>query len=174
MNRAMTFAVLKRILISVVLGLISAGLISEAAYQLNKDPDARDEANRVELVIPAGTAERIAQGEPAIGIPERMTFVEGDLLVVRNQDSVSHQLGPVWVPPLSSGILQVGAASDYSYECSFSSSKFFGLEVRPQLTLNSRIQGALAMGLPTSVMIALYSFLVVPIKIKPVVKEAAV
>jgi hypothetical protein len=167
MNRPLVFAVLKRVLFSFVIGLVAAGIISELSYQLNKDPEARDKANRVELIIPAGTAERIAAGETAVGIPDRMSFVEGDLLIVRNEDSVSHQLGPVWVPPQTSGVLEVGAASDYSYECSFSESKYFGLEVKPELTPNSRIQGALAMGLPTSVMIALYSFLVVPIKLKP-------
>jgi hypothetical protein len=91
--------------------------------------------------------------------------VEGDLLIVRNEDTVSHQLGPIWVPPQSSGVLQIDAASDYSYACTFSPTKYFGLEVHPQLTLNSRIQGILAMGLPTVVMIALYSFLVFPIKV---------
>ena len=168
----MTFAVLKRILISIAIGVVGAWIVSEASYQLNKDPDARDEANRVELVIPAGTAERIASGEPAAGIPSRMTFVEGDLLIVRNQDSVSHQLGPVWVPPQSSGVLEIGAARDYSYTCSFSDTKYFGLEVHPQLTLSARIQGVLAMGLPSSVMIALYSILIVPIKTKPELTEA--
>lgn len=166
MNRAMTFAVLKRILISILIGVAGAWIVSEVSYQLNKDPDARDEANRVELVIPAGTAERIANGEPAAGIPSRMTFVEGDLLIVRNEDSVSHQLGPVWVPPQSSGVLEIAAAADYSYACTFSESKVFGLEVHPQLTVDARVQGILAMALPTSVMIALYSFLVVPIKVK--------
>jgi hypothetical protein len=171
MDRSMTFAVIKRILISILIGLVSAWIVSEVSYQLNKDPAARDEANRVELVIPAGTAERIANGEPAVGIPERMSFVEGDLLIVRNEDSVSHQLGPIWVPPQSSGVLQIATASDYSYACTFSDTKVFGLEVHPQLTLEARIQGTLAMGLPSSVMIALYSFLVVPIKKKPELAE---
>jgi hypothetical protein len=171
MDRSMTFAVLKRILISILIGLAGAWIVSEASYQLNKDPAARDEANRVELVIPAGTAESIANGEAPVGIPSRMTFVEGDLLIVRNEDSVSHQLGPVWVPPQSSGVLQIGTASDYSYACSFSDTKVFGLEVHPQLTLEARIQGTMAMGLPSSVMIALYSFLVVPIKKKPALSE---
>jgi hypothetical protein len=164
MDRAMTFAVFKRILISLVIGLVGALIVSEASYQLNKDPQARDQANRIELVIPAGTADRIAKGESVGDIPIRMSFVEGDLLVVRNEDSVSHQLGPIWVPPQSSGVLQVGAASDYSYQCTFSSTKYFGLEVHPQLTLDARIQGILAMALPSSVMIALYSFLITPIK----------
>jgi hypothetical protein len=160
----MTFAVLKRILISLVIGLVGAWIVSEASYQLNKDPEARDEANRVELVIPSGTADRIANSEVALDIPNRLSLVEGDLLIVRNEDTVSHQLGPIWVPPQSSGVLQIDAARDYSYACTFSATKYFGLEVHPRLTLYSRIQGILAMGLPTTVMIVLYSFLIIPIK----------
>ena len=168
----MTLAVIKRIVISLVIGLLGSWIVSEASYQLNKDPNVRDQANQVELVIPAGTAERIANGEPALGIPRRMSFVEGDLLIVRNEDSVSHQLGPVWVPPQSSGVLQIEAASDYSYACSFSESKYLGLEVEPRLTLNARLQGVVAMGLPSSVMIALYSILIAPIQKKPSLTEA--
>ncbi len=103
-----------------------------------------------------------------------MTFVEGDILVVKNQDSVSHQLGPVWVPPLSNGVLQLNQANNYAYTCSFQTSKVLGIEVLPRLTTQVRIEGMLAMGLPSSVMIALYSFLMFPLKPRnPVVEEAA-
>ena len=56
-----------------------------------------------------------------------MTFVEGDLLIVRNQDSVSHQLGPVWVPAQSSGVLEVVTANNYSYACSFQEDQVMGI-----------------------------------------------
>lgn len=166
MDRELTLAVIKRVILCLALGMAISALISEVSYRINRDPNDRDQARRVELVIPAGTAERIANGEGSVGLPNRMSFVEGDLLVVKNEDSVSHQLGPVWVPPQSSGVLQVGAASDYSYACSFSETKYFGLEVRNQLTVWARVNAILAMGMPTSVMIALYSFLVFPLKLK--------
>ena len=102
-----------------------------------------------------------------------MTFVQGDILVVKNEDSVSHQLGPVWVPPQSNGVLQLDQANDYEYTCSFQTSKVLGIEVRERLTTGTRIEGALAIGLPSSVMLALYSFLVFPLKPRQNSKEAA-
>ena len=153
-----------RIFLSIVVGMAGAWLVSEISYQANKDPQNRDQSTRIDLVIPAGTAERVAAGENTLFLPEKMTFVEGDLLVVKNEDAVSHQLGPVWVPPLSSGVLQLTQANDYTYTCSFQTSKVLGIEVRPRLDARTRIEGVLAMGLPSSVMLALYSFLVFPLK----------
>ena len=159
-------AVLLRFVISLAIAMVGAWVVNEGSYRLLKDPSARDEARRVELVIPAGTAERVAAGEDVLSLPREMAFVEGDLLVVKNQDSVSHQLGPVWVPPLSSGVLEVGQANDYSYSCTFQTSQEMGIKVNPRLTPSTRIQGTLAIGLPSAVMIGLYSFLVFPLKPK--------
>ena len=166
-------AVLIRALLSLVAGMLIGWLVSEGSYLLNKDPSSRDEARRIELVIPPGTAERVAAGEDVVSMPQKMALVVGDLLVVKNQDSVSHQLGPVWVPPQSSGVLQVGQADNYEYTCSFQTSKLFGIEVRQRLTFETRLQGAMAIGLPTGLMIGLYSFLVVPIKARQNGAQAA-
>ena len=157
-------AILIRAILSLIAGMLLGWLISEGSYLLNKDPSSRDDARRIELVIPQGTAERVAAGKDVLSMPAKMSFVEGDLLIVKNQDSVSHQLGPVWVPPQSSGVLQVGQADNYEYTCSFQTSKVFGIEVRQRLTFETRLQGAMAIGLPTGLMIGLYSFLVVPFK----------
>jgi hypothetical protein len=166
MDRRTTIAVLIRVALAMTISLVGAWIISEVSYQLNRQPGSRDTAQRVELIIPAGTAAQVAAGQAPPGIPAQMTFLEGDLLVVTNQDSVGHQLGPVWVPPQSSGVLQIDTASDYSYSCSFTPKKYFDLNVLPRLTTAARVQGILAMGLPSGVMVALYSFLVVPLKKK--------
>jgi hypothetical protein len=155
---------LVRILFSIVVGMAGAWLVSEISYQTLKDPQGRDQSTRIDLVIPAGTAERIAAGQNTLSLPDKMTFVEGDILVVKNLDSVSHQLGPVWVPPQSNGVLQLNQANDYVYACSFQTSKVLGIEVQPRLTATTRFEGILAMGLPSSVMLALYSFLIFPLK----------
>lgn len=160
----MTKAVLLRIGISLIIGVVGGWLISEASYQSMKDPNRRDEARQIEIVIPEGTAERVSAGEENLSLPETMTFVEGDLLIVRNQDTVSHQLGPVWVPAQSSGVLELITASTYSYACSFQVDQVMGINVLPRLTLGMRVTGALMIGLPSWVMIALYSFLIFPIK----------
>jgi hypothetical protein len=170
MNRSMQSAIAVRIALSLLLGLVMGALVSEGSYQLNKNPAARDQANRVLLEIPAGTAERLAKGEAVADIPTNMTFVVGDILVVKNDDTVSHQLGPVWVPPQSSGVLQIDVADEYSYVCSFEKSQYFGLTVLPQLTLASRIQGAMTIGLPTAMILGLYSILVWPLNKKKAVE----
>jgi len=157
-------AVILRLVFSLILGMLGAWGVNEISYQLLKDPNARDQARRIELVIPSGTAEKIAAGEPVLSLPEKMTFVEGDLLVVKNLDSVSHQLGPVWVPPQSSGVLEVGKANTYQYACTFQTSRLFGIEVKPNLTAETRIQGLVLMGLPSAAMLWLYSFLIFPVR----------
>jgi hypothetical protein len=146
-----------RILFMLLIGLVFGGLVSEISFWLSPDLNKAKPHNK-ELIIPAGTAAKLKEGQPVLEIPETMAIVEGDILIVRNQDIVSHQLGPVWVPPQSSGVLQIGKENKYSYECSFTRDKVFGLDVTPPLTLWMRLQGMLSVGLPTGVMLALYVF----------------
>jgi hypothetical protein len=89
-----------------------------------------------------------------------MIFVEGDILVVKNEDVVAHQLGPLWVPPSTSSVLELNMAERYAYECSFQPQKYMGLDVRPRVTGNTRIQAILAIGLPSGMMLAVYSYLI--------------
>jgi hypothetical protein len=143
-----------RMLSMMVVGLVFGGLVSEISFLASSDLNDM-KPHQVELVIPAGTAEKLKEGKP-LSIPDTMNFVEGDVLIVRNQDVVSHQLGPVWVPSQASGVLQIGKSNMYSYECSFTRSKVFGLDVQPPLTIWMRLQGLVSIGLPTGVMLALY------------------
>jgi len=143
----------------ILIGLGFGWVVSESSFMATPDRTQR-EPQRVELLIPEGTAERIKEGLPIPSIPTNMTFSEGDLLVVKNMDVVSHQLGPVWVPPQSSGVLQVGSESVYTYHCSFTQTQVFGLDVQPALTDGTRIQGILLVGLPTGVMLALFTLAV--------------
>ena len=110
-------AILTRIGISLVLGLLLAWALSEVSFLILKDKS--DHApQRVELVIPAGTADKVAQGQAVPSIPADMVFVVGDTLVVKNEDTTAHQLGPIWVPPGSSASLTLDQANKYSYACS--------------------------------------------------------
>ena len=140
----------------IIIGLAFGWVVSELSFQATADRTQR-EPTRVELLIPEGTAERIKTGLPVPSIPTNMTFSEGDLLVVKNMDVVSHQLGPVWVPAQSSGVLQVGGENSYTYHCSFTQTQVFGLDVQPALTTSTRIQAILLVGLPTGVMLAVFS-----------------
>lgn len=48
-------------------------------------------------VIPAGTAARLAAGEQVTIMPTRLVVHVGDTLVLRNNDSVTQQMGPLSV-----------------------------------------------------------------------------
>jgi hypothetical protein len=148
--------------LSILIGLVFGFLVSEVSFRLTPDLNQL-EPDRIEVVIPAGTAAKLAAGQ-AVAVPEEILFVIGDLLVVKNEDSVSHQLGPVWVPAQSSGVLQIGSdEKSITYQCTFTTSRSFGLDVQPAIDFWVRFQGILSVGLPTGVMLALYT-LAVPSK----------
>lgn len=152
-----------RVLASFVVGLLLAWAMSEVAFLLLKDSSDHT-PQRVELVIPAGTAARVAAGEAVPAIPGDMSFVVGDTLVVKNEDAVPHQLGPVWAPPGASASLLLEQANRYSYECTFQPSRYFGLDVRPRVTLNTRLQAIFFAGPPMAVLILLYSLALRPLR----------
>jgi hypothetical protein len=155
-----------RLLVITLVSLLGVVAVNEGAYLFQKE-DTDRAPRSVQLVIPAGTSERVAAGEPSPSIPEKIVFVAGDVLEVVNQDSVPHQLGPVWVPPGATGRLDLGEANKYSYTCSFSTDRFLGLDVRTPTTLGTRIAGAMIATPPTIAFLFLYSLLVFPVKPEP-------
>jgi len=153
----MKSSIIKRIVISMLLGIILAAITTEISYQVLKRENR--EPRRVELLIPAGTAASIEKGEAPPGIPEDMTFVVGDTFVVVNQDDVDHQLGPLWIPPGTSASLNLDVEENFAYECSFQATKIFGLDVREPVTLGTRLTGILFSGLPLGALFSVYSVL---------------
>ncbi|MFZ5819907.1 MAG: hypothetical protein ACOYYJ_08390 [Chloroflexota bacterium] len=148
---------IKRIALSVLLGLSVAALTTEISYQALKRENRAPQ--RIELVIPAGTAAQVEQGEAPPGIPEELTFVVGDTLAVVNQDSADHQLGPLWIPAGASASLNLDSEQNYAMECSFQPARVFGLEVREPVTLTTRLTGIFFAGLPLGALFALYGSL---------------
>ena len=153
----MKSSIIKRIIISMLLGIILAAITTEVSYQVLKRENR--EPTRVELVIPAGTAASIEKGEAPPGIPEDMTFVVGDIFVVVNQDEVDHQLGPLWIPPGTSASINLDTEENYSYECSFQTTRIFGLDVLQPVTLGTRLTGILFAGFPLGALFSVYSVL---------------
>lgn len=153
----------KRLLVLFGISLVAVWLVSEVAFGLQKEKyDRPPEA--VNLVIPADTFERVAAGEPVPAIPEEMIFVLGDTLVVKNEDSVDHQLGPVWVPAGSQASLVLEQPGKFVYSCSFQASRYLGLDVRKATTWATR---ATALGLATPALaffLFVYSLVLRPIK----------
>jgi hypothetical protein len=150
-----------RVTLCLLIGIFFGWAISEASFQfLDEKETVQREPHRVDLVIPYGTAKQVEEGIYNRSIPTDMIFVEGDILVVKNEDVVAHQLGPLWVPPNTSSVLELNMAERYAYECSFQPQKYMGLDVRPRLTGGTRFQGILAIALPSGMMLAVYSYLI--------------
>ena len=146
-----------------LVGLIMGAAISEISFIFLRETTRPPQV--IELVIPDGTAEQVAHGETPPTIPDSMNFVVGDTLLVKNEDTADHELGPLWIPAGSSASLSLDAVQSYAYACSFQPGKYFGLDVHEALTLGTRLYGILSTGLPLGGLIALYT-LILPVKKK--------
>jgi hypothetical protein len=149
-----------------VIFILSMGVIwifSEGTHWLlREDYDRTPQV--VELIVPLGAAERVAAGEPVPSIPDELVFVVGDTLLVKNEDVVDHELGPLWVPAGSSASLVLEQPRKFMYACSFQDTRYLGIDVRQPTTWTTRIT-ALAVASPaTAIFIFIYSILVWPIK----------
>jgi hypothetical protein len=153
---------IKRILISIVLGLLIGVTVSEVPFLFLQETARAP--REVVLTIPAGTSEQVARGEQPPAIPENMTFVVGDRFVVNNEDSVDHKLGPLWIPANSSAQISLDQEENLAYECSFQPGNYFGLNVREPLTPRTRVYGILYVAIPMAILIALYSLILGPKK----------
>jgi hypothetical protein len=80
--------IIKRVIYSMLVGLLIGAAINEFSFLFLRDT-ARPPRS-IELVIPQGTSERVARGEAPPSIPDSMTFVVGDVLVVINVDSIRY------------------------------------------------------------------------------------
>ncbi|WP_322791330.1 hypothetical protein [Bellilinea sp.] len=154
-------AALRRLWWSLLISSVFAFAVSEVSYQLVKDQSERP-PQVVEILIPAGTAQQIANGENGPALPE-MKFVEGDTLVVRNLDDVSHQLGPLWVLPGSSSRMTLDRPSQYTMECSFQQTRSLGIDVLARAKASDRVFGIISIGFPTWILLWLYTLVVKPL-----------
>ncbi|HJQ14127.1 MAG TPA: hypothetical protein VJ830_05195 [Anaerolineales bacterium] len=154
--------VVKRTLLSILLGLLIGVVVSEIPFLFLRET-ARP-PREIALTIPFGTSVQVARGEQPPSIPENMTFVVGDTLVVKNEDSVDHKLGPLWIPANSAAQLSLDQEENLAYECSFQPGNYFGLDVRQPLTPRTRLYGIFYVALPMIILIALYSFVLGPKK----------
>ena len=162
----------RRLLILFIISLTLVWVGSEVAFAFQKEKYDRA-PQEIELVIPAGTAERVAAGEPVPSIPDEMVFVLGDTLVVSNQDVVGHQLGPLVVPPGAKASLALEQPTKFAYQCSFRPTRYLGIDVRQPTDLGTRLT---ALGLatpPTAAFLFVYSLIIWPLKPREKPKAAA-
>lgn len=152
-----------RLGIVITISLVFALVFNEITYMISKDPNDRA-PKTITLVIPAGTAARIESGNELRIFPDEMTFVVGDILEVVNEDSEPHQMGPVFVPPGATGSMVLNQAEKTTVDCSFQSSRYLGLDIRPATTLNTRLTGLFITGPTLAALLFLYSLAAFPIK----------
>ena len=154
---------LKRLLVILVIALVFVVTVNEVFFLVQKDKNDRA-PQTMQLVIPAGTAKLVENGQAAPTIPEEMVFVVGDVLEIKNEDSVDHQLGPIWVPPGTTGSLKLEDANKYAYSCSFAPSRYLGIDVREATTIGTRLVALIFATPPMAIFLFIYSLLVFPIK----------
>ena len=162
-------AILVRFTLSMVVGLLVAFVVTEIGFRLEGNTISRA-PKTVILVIPNGTSANVAQGLDLI--PSDMAFMLGDTLQIRNQDSVTHSLGPMVIPAGSTASLELNEAKNLAYTCSFETHKVFGIDVHQGLTTGTRIEGILLAGVPLGAMLTVYTFVFWPYKPKKKNQEA--
>ena len=153
---------LVRLALTFVAALILVWVGSEVAFYFLRSSTDRT-PQEIELVIPAGTAAKVEAGEPVPVIPDEMTFVLGDTLVVNNKDQVDHQLGPLWIPPGTKASLVLDAAQRYAYACSFKTTRYLGLNVKQATTWQTRVVGLGFAVPPTTMFFFIYSLVLWPL-----------
>jgi hypothetical protein len=163
MDKNILQAAFRRGIIILVISFVFIFAFSEIAYALTQSAPDR-EPQMIELLIPAGTAEKVAAGETEPSIPQEMNFVLGDTLVVKNEDSTDHQLGPLFIPAGASANLPLQEASNFEYDCSFQPTQFFGLNVRQQATFNFRFFAITYATPATAIFLYIYSLVAFPLK----------
>ena len=161
--------IVRRMLITMLLGILMGIVVNEISFLFVKSEAGRP-PQRVELDIPKGTAEKIASGQTGTTLPTNIVFVIGDTLVVKNNDVVDHHLGPLFIPAGTTASMTLTEANNLAYSCSFVPTKYIGLDVREPVTFATRLYGIFIAGIPLGFLIAVYSFLVWPIK--PAASEA--
>jgi len=148
-----------------IISLVFTAVFNEVVFQFQKEN--YDRAPQViELVIPAGTSKQVEAGQNEPVIPAEMSFVIGDTLQVKNEDSISHQLGPIWVPAGTTASLVMGQADKLAYSCSFTVSRYLNIDVYPPTTLGTRLAALSVAGPTTAALLYLYSLLMFPIRSK--------
>ncbi len=163
MNASIIYKYIFRFLLIFVLSTAAVWLISEIGIRLQNEDVARAPTT-IELVIPEGTASRVAAGEDPPDIPSEMNFVLGDTLVLRNEDDVPHTLGPLYAPAQGSASMVLNEVDHFALACSFSTTQYLGLNVKPPTTLQTRLLGIAFSAPPTAVILFVYSLIVFPVK----------
>jgi hypothetical protein len=138
-----------------VIGVAGAWALSMLWWALLEPAQAR--ANQSELVIPEGTAESIALGEPAPFIPNSLELGRNRELLVINEDSEPHRVGSWTIPPGGRATI---SSSDYEgqFTCTIHPGGVLGYDTDERPAFQTTIWSALALGLPLGLVFGFASY----------------
>lgn len=134
-------------------GVGLAGFISAASWVALSDGPLR-EPQDVEVRIPAGTAEAIERGAAVSVIPADLSLVQGDRLVLQNEDVVPHRVGNYSVGPGTTLTLPLDRGSSGSLVCTFHPGGSIALDVRARTSPLLVLWPTLMIGLPLGLVAA--------------------
>lgn len=106
-------------------------LITTLAVALIALAGCGDGAQTFEIVVPAGTQERILAGEVIDVMPNRIELSVGDTLLIRNEDSVTQSVGPYIVAAAREMSLTYGSVGRYEGYCPLSADETYVIIVTP-------------------------------------------
>ncbi|MFN8556160.1 MAG: hypothetical protein U0531_02000 [Dehalococcoidia bacterium] len=102
----------------------------------------------VPFTIPQGTSLSVQAGATPSWLPADLTFVQGDTLTLRNDDTATHQLGAVTIPAGGFATLRLDSAGSEFFLCSIHPDGEIGLTVQPRPPLRDTLTPILLFGLP--------------------------
>ena len=155
--------VLKRFLLCMALGLALGTILSEVAFHFLDSGQTRP-PQVIEIDIPPGTAAEVKAGQADPSLPTALTFVIGDTLLVKNNDSAVHTLGPLLIPPGTSGTMTLDSPDYSAVNCSFQPSQYLGLTMDSPLNATTRTVGILEASLPMGLLFSVYGLFALPFK----------
>ncbi|MGD9997796.1 MAG: hypothetical protein AB7R77_17015 [Ilumatobacteraceae bacterium] len=95
-------------------GLTLSGALAACGDSTNRTPKV------VEIVVPAGTQDRLDRGETVDVMPAKLEFRVGDTLRIRNDDRADQYVGPYFVVAGDQFELTFGSAGRYEGLCNLS------------------------------------------------------
>lgn len=87
------------------------------------------EPETLEIVVPAGTQDRLLEGETVTVMPARIDLRVGDTIIVRNEDEVTQSVGPYVVGAGDEISFTYGAPGVYEGYCALSEGERYEIVV---------------------------------------------
>jgi hypothetical protein len=100
--------------------LIVVGAILTAGSLTACGEGSESRGKTTELVVPAGTNDRLQAGEEVTIMPSRLELRVGDTLLIRNEDTTDQTVGPYFVKAGGEIRLTYGKAGAYEGYCPLS------------------------------------------------------